>query len=86
MRKCLLSFGGALGWALVAAAVVPRPQSMNLGPGFCAAGTQPRDRDDRALWAEIGKAEAEGWNAPVELPAAEAVTAWAYNLYIHLGC
>ena len=72
MRKCLLSFGGALGWALVAAAVVPRPQSMNLGPGFCAAGTQPRDRDDRALWAEIGKAEAEGWNAPVELPAAEA--------------
>ena len=51
---------------------------LSLG-GACAAGARPcavrraagaPAEDDRALWAEIGKAEAEGWNAPVALPVA----------------
>ncbi|MGN0846718.1 MAG: hypothetical protein ACI4RA_04960 [Kiritimatiellia bacterium] len=38
-----------------------------------------------ALWAEVGKAEAEGWNVPMELPTAEArvVASFGGDAQIH---
>ncbi|MGN0833411.1 MAG: beta-N-acetylhexosaminidase [Kiritimatiellia bacterium] len=73
MRACLPLLAVALGWSFVADAVVPRPQSMTLTAGFCAAGTKPRELRDAAIAPEGYRLRVS--SDAIEIAAADAAGA-----------